>query len=34
MNDLFKEMDDTNSETSIVDFNFESDDEEIIDNND
>lgn len=34
MNDLFKEMDDTLSETSIVDLNFESDEEEIIDKND
>ncbi|CAD8147388.1 unnamed protein product [Paramecium pentaurelia] len=34
MNDLFKEIDDTNSDTSIIDFNFESDDEEIIDKND
>ncbi|CAD8152253.1 unnamed protein product [Paramecium pentaurelia] len=30
MDDLLKEMDDTNSDTSIVDFNFASDDEEII----
>lgn len=34
MNDLFKEIDDTNSDTSIIDFNFESDDEEIIHKND
>ncbi|CAD8060100.1 unnamed protein product [Paramecium sonneborni] len=31
MDDLIKEMDDTNSDTSIVDLNFASDDEEIID---
>ncbi|CAD8141364.1 unnamed protein product [Paramecium octaurelia] len=34
MSDLIREMDDTNSDTSIVDFNFESDDEEIINQND
>lgn len=28
MDDLLKEMDNTNSDTSIVDFNFESDDDE------
>ena len=30
MDDLLKEMDDTNSDTSIIDFNLASDDEEII----
>lgn len=33
MDDLLKEMDDTNSDTSIIDFNFASDDEEIINQN-
>lgn len=33
MDDLLKEMDDTNSEPSIIDFNFDSADEEIINEN-